>query len=162
MKTPKKYTFSRRLDKAVTAAETVLGPKAVKRLIVGLVHGFEAPTSQVDAESVELLAKMFSLVDPKKQVIIETGAPVPGSVAVYDTSKGRSITDKCEGFTLVDLRASLAEDLSEDPTGVILEAIQLIAGRELTLAEAEKINITINQITQLIRSKKNVNRKKDN
>ncbi len=147
----KPYVFDKRTDKSVVAAETVLGPKALKRLVTGLFTGFSENRCTIEKGLADILDTMFNLMDPEKQVIIKTDAGVVGGLTIKETPKEASIGDDMQGYTLIDLKTAIAEGIQNDLTGFVLQALQLKWERELTLEDAENITFHLNKLIQLLK-----------
>ncbi len=145
------YVFDKRTHKSIVAAETVLGPKALKRLVAGLFTGFSENNCTLDKGLADILNTMFNLMDPEKQVIIKTDAGVVGGIIIEETLREASIGDDMQGYTLIDLKTAIAEGIQNDLTGFVLQALQLKWNRELTLEDAENITFHLNKLIQLLK-----------
>lgn len=148
----KPYAFDKRLCKSIAAAEVVLGPKALKRLVAGLLTDFEGTRpSTVSKDLANTLGAIFNMIDPKKQVVIKTDPELAGGLVMKDEPINKNIGDELEGYTLVDIKTAIAVAIRDDLTGFVLQALQAKWERELTLDDAENITFHLNQIIQLIK-----------
>lgn len=144
------YIFDKKLNRSIVAAEVVLGPRAVKRIINSLLNNVKG----IDVQNDEILASVadvFNLIDPQKQLVIKTDAGVVGGLTIKIKPKEVSIGDDMQGYTLIDIKTAIAEVIRGDVTGFILQALQLKWKRELTLGDAENITFHINKLIQLLK-----------
>lgn len=135
------HIFSKRVYKSLVAAETVLGPKAIRRIIEYIL---------TDTRYISLNDLLNSL-DPKAQVIIKTGQEMAGGLVIDIQPKEAIINDTLEGYTLVDIKTAIAEAIRDDLTGFVLQALQFKWERDLTLEEAENITFHLNKLIKLIK-----------
>ncbi len=149
--TDKPYQFEKRLCKSMAAAEVVLGPKALKRLVAGLVTRFTASEMRVSKELADILGRIFNMIDPKKQIVIKTGEDLAGGLHMREAPVNDLIGDDLEGYTLVDIKTAIAVAIRDDLTGFVLQALQTKWERELTLEDAENISFHLNQLIHLIK-----------
>lgn len=144
------YIFDKKLNRSIVAAEVVLGPRAVKRIINSLLNDVKGIDVQND-EIMASVADVFNLVDPQKQLVIKTDAGIVGGLTIKTKPKEVSIGDDMQGYTLIDIKTAIAEAIRDDVTGFILQALQLKWKRELTLGDAENITFSINKLIQLLK-----------
>lgn len=151
MNTDKKpYVFDKRTHKAVVAAEVVLGPRAVRRIINSLLNESNAASLGADENLLDAIAKIFSFIDLEKQVVIKTDAGVVEGLTIETVPKEVSIDDDFQGYTLIDLKTAITEAMRGDITGFVLEMIQLKWQRELTMDDAISITFHLNKLIQLL------------
>lgn len=146
------YAFDKRLHKSIAAAEVVLGPKALKRLVAGLLTDFAGTTpSKVDKNLANILGHVFHMIDPKKQVVIKTDQDIAGGVLMYEEPVSDHIGEELDGYTLIDIKTAIAVAIRDDLTGFVLEALQAKWERELTIKDAEEITKHLTKIIQLLK-----------
>lgn len=136
----KPHVFNKRLDRTLVAAETVLGPDAVKKIFNTV---FEDIPDQLKA--------LLNFIDPQKQIVIKTGEDIAGGIIIREEPRSAVITEDLEGYTLVDIKTAIAEAIRDDLTGFVLQALQLKWQRELTLDDAENITFHLNSLIHLIK-----------
>ena len=146
----KAYGFDKRLCKSMAAAEVVLGPKAVKRLVAGLLTDFTATEYNLTDDEAELLGRIFNMVDPKKQIVIKTDEDISGGLTMRDEPLNRHIDDELDGYTLVDIKTAIAVAIHDDLTGFVLQALQAKWQRDLTLEDAENITFHLEKLVKLL------------
>jgi len=132
--------FSKRFYKSVVAAETVLGPDAVKML---LLTAFD--------DLPETLKPILAYLDPKKQITIKTGQDIAGGVIMQAENKEEQLGDIYDGYTLVDIKTAIAEAIRDDLTGFVLQALQMKWQRDLTVEDAENITFHLNSLIHLLK-----------
>lgn len=147
----KPYVFNKRTHKAIATAEIVLGPKAVRQLITGLITNFSKDECIIDEELTNILAIILSFVDPKKQIVIKTDAGIVGGLTIETKPKEITIGDDFQGYTLIDLKTAIAEAIRGDFTGFVLQMLQITWKRELTIEDAENITFHLNEITKILK-----------
>ena len=144
----KPYVFEKRIDKAFGAATVVLGPKAVRQMLVTLLG---LPKDYASDDTATVLSSVLTLIDPTQQLTIETDGKPTSRMKIAIEPKDDFIGDTIQGYTLVDIKSALATAVREDITGLILELIQMQWDSPLTLGEAEDINFHLNKIFTLIK-----------
>jgi len=142
--------FNKHLHKSIVAAEIVLGPKALKRLVAGLLTDFSCNHMQLDKELSNILGTVFKFIDPKKQVVIKTDPGVPDGLLMRDEPKESAIDDDFEGYAMVDIKTAIAAAIRDDLTGFVLQALQMKWERELTLDDAENISFHLHKLIKLL------------
>ncbi len=144
------YAFNKRLHKSLAAAEVVLGPKALKRLVAGLLTDFSGTRLKLDKELANLLGTIFKFIDPKKQVVIKTGSDIAGGVNMTEEPIDCVIENEFDGYALVDIKTAIAVAIRDDLTGFVLQALQAKWERELTIEDAENITFHLNKLIKLL------------
>ena len=138
--TDQPHIFNKTLRKSVCAAETVLGPQAV-RLVVDVLFNNTVTESG--------LGHIMNYLDPRAQLKITTDGT--GNVLAETEPVHDLIGDTVDGFTLVDLKTAIAHAIKDDLTGFVLQAIQYKWERELTIEDAENITFHLHKLMGLLK-----------
>ncbi len=136
--------------KRVAAAEVVLGPQALNRIISGIVRGFSDLNVVIDRKLAASLNVMLRFIDEDKQIVIRTGVDFSGGLDVVMQPKEASIAIDLQAYALVDIQTVLAAAVTDDLTGLVLQALQAKWNRDLSLDEAKNITIHLTKLIQLL------------
>ena len=148
----KPHVFNNRVHRSLAAAETVLGPQAVKGIIATVLTDFSELPITVDDCVKKLLEKVFNLIDPKKQTVFKTHDDGTFTIRLEPLD---DVTKKVDGYTLIDLQTAIAVAINDNLTGFVLEVLQTKWNRELTLDDADNINFHLNQLLKILNEKTN-------
>lgn len=145
--TKRPYVFNKNLNKSLTAAEVVLGPVALRKLLVAL-----APDAAGQQDI--FIGDILRFADPKRQLRISIPEPETGDVNITAEPKAEFIDAKYQAYALLDIKSVLAAAIRDDLTGFVMQALQYKWNRELTIDDAENISFHLNKLIHLLKEEK--------